>query len=165
MSIAGRVSAARTVAASLAVAITAGMDPSPAGRVVIATQPTTLTAATVAAAAQAIAAGAGRRRGGDRRLSRGGLALALRLGACGEVGSCLGLSALAQLTLAEQALPLEDRVGERVAHQAAGADGVFMEVHDHPERALSDGANALPLRRFQPLVKRLRDLGSFVRKL
>jgi len=48
---------------------------------------------------------------------------------------------------------------------AAGADGVFMEVHDHPERALSDGANALPLRRFQPLVKRLRDLGCFVRKL
>jgi 2-dehydro-3-deoxyphosphooctonate aldolase (KDO 8-P synthase) len=48
---------------------------------------------------------------------------------------------------------------------AAGADGVFMEVHDHPERALSDGANALDLRRFRPLVGRLRDLGSFVRKL
>jgi 2-dehydro-3-deoxyphosphooctonate aldolase (KDO 8-P synthase) len=48
---------------------------------------------------------------------------------------------------------------------AAGADGVFMEVHDHPERALSDGANALDLRRFRPLVERLRDLGSFVRKL
>jgi 3-deoxy-D-manno-octulosonic acid (KDO) 8-phosphate synthase len=40
-----------------------------------------------------------------------------------------------------------------------------MEVHDHPERALSDGANALHLRRFSPLVERLRDLGSFVRKL
>jgi 2-dehydro-3-deoxyphosphooctonate aldolase (KDO 8-P synthase) len=28
---------------------------------------------------------------------------------------------------------------------AAGADAVFMEVHEAPERALSDGANALRL--------------------
>src|SRR5271157_383794 len=48
---------------------------------------------------------------------------------------------------------------------AAGVDGVFMEVHDHPSRALSDGANSLDLRRFKPLVARLRDLGEFVRKL
>jgi 2-dehydro-3-deoxyphosphooctonate aldolase (KDO 8-P synthase) len=48
---------------------------------------------------------------------------------------------------------------------AAGVDGVFMEVHDRPVRALSDGANALDLQRFKPLVARLRDLGKFVRKL
>lgn len=48
---------------------------------------------------------------------------------------------------------------------AAGVDGIFMEVHDHPARALSDGANALDLGRFQPLVERLRDLAAFVRKL
>jgi 2-dehydro-3-deoxyphosphooctonate aldolase (KDO 8-P synthase) len=48
---------------------------------------------------------------------------------------------------------------------AAGADGIFMEVHDHPARALSDGANALDLRRFKPLVARLRDLAAFVREL
>jgi 2-dehydro-3-deoxyphosphooctonate aldolase (KDO 8-P synthase) len=48
---------------------------------------------------------------------------------------------------------------------AAGADGIFLEVHDHPARALSDGTNALALRRFQPLAARLRDLGAFVRKL
>jgi 2-dehydro-3-deoxyphosphooctonate aldolase (KDO 8-P synthase) len=48
---------------------------------------------------------------------------------------------------------------------AAGADGVFMEVHDNPARALSDGANALDLRYFKPLARRLRDLGSFVRAL
>lgn len=48
---------------------------------------------------------------------------------------------------------------------AAGVDGIFMEVHDNPPRALSDGANALPLKRFKPLVERLRDLGRFVRKL
>jgi 3-deoxy-D-arabino-heptulosonate 7-phosphate (DAHP) synthase len=40
-----------------------------------------------------------------------------------------------------------------------------MEVHDHPERALSDGTNALALRRFKPLAGRLRDLGLFIRKL
>jgi len=48
---------------------------------------------------------------------------------------------------------------------AAGVDGVFMEVHDKPSRALSDGANSLDLRRFKPLVARLRDLADFVRKL
>jgi len=46
---------------------------------------------------------------------------------------------------------------------AAGVDGVFMEVHNRPERALSDGANALPLRQFETLVGNLRDLGKWVR--
>jgi 2-dehydro-3-deoxyphosphooctonate aldolase (KDO 8-P synthase) len=48
---------------------------------------------------------------------------------------------------------------------AAGADGIFMEVHDNPARALSDGPNALHLKLFRPLLHRLRDLGRFVRKL
>ena len=48
---------------------------------------------------------------------------------------------------------------------AASVDGVFMEVHDHPSHALSDGANALDLKLFKPLAKRLRDLGKFVRSL
>lgn len=48
---------------------------------------------------------------------------------------------------------------------ATGVDGVFMEVHDRPTRALSDGANALDLKLFKPLAKRLRDLGKFVRTL
>ena len=38
---------------------------------------------------------------------------------------------------------------------AAGVDGVFLEVHDHPAQALSDGANSLELRRFKPLITRL----------
>ncbi|SPE29799.1 2-dehydro-3-deoxyphosphooctonate aldolase [Acidobacteriia bacterium SbA2] len=46
---------------------------------------------------------------------------------------------------------------------AAGVDGVFMEVHNRPERALSDGANALPLRQFEALARNLRDLGKWVR--
>lgn len=48
---------------------------------------------------------------------------------------------------------------------AAGVDGVFMEVHNRPERALSDGANSLPLRQFEPLLRNLRDLGKWVRTL
>jgi len=48
---------------------------------------------------------------------------------------------------------------------AAGVDGVFMEVHENPGRALSDGPNALVLRRFKQLARTLRDLAAFVRKL
>ena len=48
---------------------------------------------------------------------------------------------------------------------AVGADGIFMEVHDRPEKALSDGSTALSLDRFAPLARKLRDLGRFARKL
>ena len=48
---------------------------------------------------------------------------------------------------------------------AAGVDGLFMEVHDNPARALSDGSNALPLGRFNPLISKICRLGKFVRKL
>ncbi len=41
---------------------------------------------------------------------------------------------------------------------AAGADGVFFEVHEAPERALSDGPNALRLDLVAPLALRLRRL-------
>jgi 2-dehydro-3-deoxyphosphooctonate aldolase (KDO 8-P synthase) len=47
----------------------------------------------------------------------------------------------------------------------AGVDGIFMEVHDEPAHAHSDGANSLPLRQFKALAQRLRDLAKFVRKL
>ena len=33
------------------------------------------------------------------------------------------------------------------AAAAVGIDGLFLEVHDHPDRALSDGPNSLPLNR------------------
>ena len=45
---------------------------------------------------------------------------------------------------------------------ACGVDAVFMEVHDAPERALSDGPNALPLARLAALLKSLRDLHELV---
>ena len=41
---------------------------------------------------------------------------------------------------------------------ACGVDAVFMEVHDNPARALSDGPNALPLARMAALLEMLRDI-------
>jgi 2-dehydro-3-deoxyphosphooctonate aldolase (KDO 8-P synthase) len=38
---------------------------------------------------------------------------------------------------------------------AAGADAVFMEVHEEPSRAKSDAANALKLERLEPLIRKL----------
>jgi 2-dehydro-3-deoxyphosphooctonate aldolase (KDO 8-P synthase) len=38
---------------------------------------------------------------------------------------------------------------------AAGVDGVFMEVHDNPAAAKSDGANALPLRDLEAVLREL----------
>ena len=38
---------------------------------------------------------------------------------------------------------------------AAGVDGLFMEVHENPARALSDGPNAYRLGRLKALLKRL----------
>jgi len=39
---------------------------------------------------------------------------------------------------------------------ACGVDGLFMEVHDNPATALSDGPNALPLPRFKPLLESVK---------
>ncbi|MDT5262799.1 MAG: 2-dehydro-3-deoxyphosphooctonate aldolase synthase [Acidobacteriota bacterium] len=47
---------------------------------------------------------------------------------------------------------------------ACGVDAVFMEVHEAPERALSDGPNALPLSRMSALLATLRDLHELVRR-
>jgi 2-dehydro-3-deoxyphosphooctonate aldolase (KDO 8-P synthase) len=46
---------------------------------------------------------------------------------------------------------------------ACGVDAVFMEVHEQPERALSDGPNALPLDRMQELLNTLRDIHGLVK--
>ncbi|MHB8541823.1 MAG: 3-deoxy-8-phosphooctulonate synthase [Candidatus Acidiferrales bacterium] len=47
---------------------------------------------------------------------------------------------------------------------AAGAVGLFTEVHDNPAKALSDGSNALPLEKFRPLVERIVKIASLVRE-
>jgi 2-dehydro-3-deoxyphosphooctonate aldolase (KDO 8-P synthase) len=46
---------------------------------------------------------------------------------------------------------------------AAGVDGVFVETHDHPEKALSDGPNALRLSLLPAFWRHLRALDSLVR--
>jgi 2-dehydro-3-deoxyphosphooctonate aldolase (KDO 8-P synthase) len=38
---------------------------------------------------------------------------------------------------------------------AAGIDGLFVEVHDDPANAKSDGANALDLKLLKPLLESL----------
>ncbi|EGB13762.1 2-dehydro-3-deoxyphosphooctonate aldolase [Pseudodesulfovibrio mercurii] len=46
---------------------------------------------------------------------------------------------------------------------AAGVDGVFMEVHPDPDRALCDGPNSLPLNQVEGLLNRLLALWEVVR--
>ncbi len=48
---------------------------------------------------------------------------------------------------------------------AAGVDGVFLEVHDAPERAKSDAQNALPLKRLAVLLARLVRIAEASRDL
>lgn len=47
---------------------------------------------------------------------------------------------------------------------AAGVDGIFLETHDNPAAALSDGANALPLAQLPALLAKLKELGALVRR-
>ena len=46
---------------------------------------------------------------------------------------------------------------------AVGIDALFVEVHDAPERALSDGPNALRLDLLPELWRRLRALDELVK--
>ncbi|HVO49118.1 MAG TPA: 3-deoxy-8-phosphooctulonate synthase [Steroidobacteraceae bacterium] len=46
---------------------------------------------------------------------------------------------------------------------AAGVAGLFMETHPDPEKALSDGPNAWPLARMEPLLTTLKALDNAVK--
>jgi 2-dehydro-3-deoxyphosphooctonate aldolase (KDO 8-P synthase) len=48
---------------------------------------------------------------------------------------------------------------------AAGVDGLFLEVHDAPEKALSDGANALLLERLPALLRQVKAVDAAVREV
>ena len=50
------------------------------------------------------------------------------------------------------------------AGTAAGIDGLFLEVHDNPAQALSDGANALPLEKLRPLLQKIQKLAALTRE-
>lgn len=47
---------------------------------------------------------------------------------------------------------------------ACGVDAVFMEVHDDPPRAPSDGPNQLPLGRLEALLTKLKQIHELVHK-
>jgi 2-dehydro-3-deoxyphosphooctonate aldolase (KDO 8-P synthase) len=47
---------------------------------------------------------------------------------------------------------------------AAGVDGIFLETHDNPAAALSDGPNALPLSQLLALLMKLKGLNTVVRR-
>jgi 2-dehydro-3-deoxyphosphooctonate aldolase (KDO 8-P synthase) len=47
---------------------------------------------------------------------------------------------------------------------ATGIDGIFLETHENPQAALSDGANALPLSQLAGLLKHLKELSGLVRR-
>jgi 2-dehydro-3-deoxyphosphooctonate aldolase (KDO 8-P synthase) len=46
---------------------------------------------------------------------------------------------------------------------AVGVDAIFMEVHEHPDRALSDGPNNWPLDQLEPLLRELRAIDDLVK--
>ncbi|HEX7518544.1 MAG TPA: 3-deoxy-8-phosphooctulonate synthase, partial [Chthoniobacterales bacterium] len=45
---------------------------------------------------------------------------------------------------------------------AAGCDGIFMEVHDNPARALSDGPNQIPLKQLPKHLRMLKAIHAAV---
>ena len=45
---------------------------------------------------------------------------------------------------------------------AAGADGIFLEVHPDPDRALCDGPNSLPLKGLQTLLAQLVQIRTII---
>jgi 3-deoxy-7-phosphoheptulonate synthase len=45
---------------------------------------------------------------------------------------------------------------------AAGADGLIIEIHNHPERALSDGAQALTLEQYENLVNEVKAIHDVI---
>jgi 2-dehydro-3-deoxyphosphooctonate aldolase (KDO 8-P synthase) len=47
---------------------------------------------------------------------------------------------------------------------ATGVAGIFLETHDNPAAALSDGPNALPLAQLPQLLARLKELSTLVRR-
>ena len=48
------------------------------------------------------------------------------------------------------------------AAMAAGCDGIFMEVHENPARALSDGANQIPLKQLPKHLRMLKAIHAAV---
>src|SRR5438128_926293 len=96
-----------------------------------------------------------------------GLGMEAGLEILGEVRNEFGVPIIFDVT---HSLQLPDGLGHATgglsdyieplarAGVACGVDGVFMEVHDAPERAPSDGPNMLPLERMGNLLETLHDI-------
>jgi 2-dehydro-3-deoxyphosphooctonate aldolase (KDO 8-P synthase) len=50
------------------------------------------------------------------------------------------------------------------AAMAVGIDGLFMEVHPEPDKALCDGPNSIPLDKVEPLLRQLLEIRKAVSK-
>ena len=48
---------------------------------------------------------------------------------------------------------------------ATGIDGIFMEVHEDPDKALCDGPNSIPLSELPALLKTLRSIDAVVKQV
>jgi 2-dehydro-3-deoxyphosphooctonate aldolase (KDO 8-P synthase) len=48
---------------------------------------------------------------------------------------------------------------------AAGIDALFMEVHENPDQALSDGPNSLALENFEALIRKVKEIDALVKGL
>jgi len=47
---------------------------------------------------------------------------------------------------------------------AVGVDALFMEVHEDPDRALSDGPNSLPLREFEGVLRLVKEIDGVLKR-
>lgn len=46
---------------------------------------------------------------------------------------------------------------------AVGVDALFMEVHEDPDRALSDGPNSLPLQELEALLRQVKEIDGLIK--
>ena len=51
------------------------------------------------------------------------------------------------------------------AGAATGIDALFMEVHENPDQALSDGPNSLALENFEALISKVKEIDALVKGL
>lgn len=51
------------------------------------------------------------------------------------------------------------------AAAALGVDGIFLEVHENPAKALSDGTNALMLAELRPLLRKIDRIAALARQI
>ena len=69
---------------------------------------------------------------------------------------------VSQLPFLRFVAPLRGRMRDDVVGLAVGADGLLIEVHPHPDKALKDGAQSLTCENFSELVADLKPIAEAV---